>query len=170
MDTKKRSNLAAGLLLILLGAAFLMAQLYPTLFEWLDPSRNWPLIVIGVGLLMLVIGLLTGVPAMAVPACIIGGIGGLLYWQNFTGNWGSWSYVWTLIPGFVGVGIIISGLLSGQGRKALREGSGTILVSVVLFAIFGFLMGGTDFSGLAWPILLIGVGVIVLVRSLFRLR
>jgi hypothetical protein len=43
---------------------------------------------------------------MAVAACIIGGIGGILYWQSYTGDWASWAYVWTLIPGFSGIGII----------------------------------------------------------------
>ena len=42
--------------------------------------------------------LLTGQPGMLVPACIVGGIGGMLYWQNLTGDWASWSYSWSLIP------------------------------------------------------------------------
>ena len=170
MDSRQRSNLAGGLILILIGGAFLAAQLVPDLFSWLDPAENWPLIVIGVGVFLLLIGLLTGVPAMAVPACIVGGIGGLLYWQNVTDYWGSWSYVWTLIPGFVGVGIILSGLLGGQPRQAFREGGRTILFSLVLFAIFGFLLGREAFHSLLWPSLIIAAGVVVLVRNLFRLR
>jgi hypothetical protein len=110
MDRRRRSSLAAGLVLILLGAWFLVAQWVPGLQTWF----SWPLTIVGVGVLLLIIGLLTRVPAMAVPACIVGGIGGLLYWQNATGNWESWAYAWTLIPGFVGVGIVLSGLLGGE--------------------------------------------------------
>jgi hypothetical protein len=170
MDTRRRSNIAGGLVLILIGGLFLAAQLSPEAFEWFDLETNWPLIVIGVGLLMLLIGLVSGEPGMAVPACIIGGIGGLLYWQHTTDNWDSWSYVWTLIPGFVGAGIILSGLLSGQLRTAIREGSGAVLVSLVLFAIFGSFLGSQDFAGPVLPILLIVCGVLFLIQTLFQPR
>lgn len=168
MDLKRRTNLAAGLVLILIGGAFLVAQLVPDAFAWLAPATSWPLIIIGLGVLLLLIGLLTGVPAMAVPACIVGGIGGLLYWQNATDNWASWAYVWTLIPGFVGIGVILSGLFSGQPRKAIREGGGSIFVSLVLFTIFGFFFGRDAFQGILWPILLIALGAVVLIRTIFR--
>jgi hypothetical protein len=170
MDTRARSSLAGGLALILLGVVFLIAQVMPEQFAWLDPEKNWPLIIIGVGVLLFVIGLLSGAPAMAVPACIVGGIGGILYVQNATDNWASWSYAWTLIPGFVGVGVLLSGLLSGRGSKAIQEGGGSILVSMVLFAIFGSLFGAADFVIPIWPIMLIAVGVIMLIRAIVRPR
>lgn len=170
MDTRSRSNLTAGLVLILIGAAFLVARLNPSWLDWLDPARNWPVIIIGVGALLLVIGLLTGVPAMAVPACIVGGIGGLLYWQNATGNWESWAWAWAFIPGFVGIGIVLSGLLGGQFRQGLREGGRTILVSLILVAIFGTLLGPDDFATPVWPILLIAAGVIFLIQAILRPR
>ncbi len=170
MDSKRRTQLAGGLVLILVGGAFLAWQLFPGMFSWLNVEVTWPLLIIGSGVLLLFIGLLAGTPAMAVPACIVGGIGGLLYWQNATGNWESWAYVWTLIPGFVGVGIILSGLLGGQTRRALREGSGTILSSLILFAIFGFFFARDLFQGYFWPALLIVAGVIVLARTLFSSR
>ena len=103
MDSQRRSSLVGGLVLVLLGALFLAVQWLPGLQLWF----SWPLIIIGIGVLLLIVGLLTGVPAMAIPACIVGGIGGLLYWQNATGNWESWAYAWTLIPGFVGVGMVL---------------------------------------------------------------
>ncbi len=39
MDLKRRTNLAAGLVLILIGGAFLVAQLVPDAFAWLAPAR-----------------------------------------------------------------------------------------------------------------------------------
>lgn len=170
MDTRSRSNLAAGLVLILVGAAFLIARLNPSWFDWLDPGRNWPVFVIGVGVLLFLIGLLTGVPAMAVPASIVGGIGGLLYWQNATGNWESWAWAWALIPGFVGIGLILSGIVGGRFQQGLREGGGAILVSLVLVAIFGSLLGADDFATPVWPIVLIAAGVIFLLQAIFRAR
>lgn len=169
MEQRSRTNLAAGLLLILVGAAFLIAQFAPSLFTWLQPELNWPLFVVGAGFVLLVIGLFADEPGMAVPACIVGGIGGLLYWQNSTGQWETWSYAWTLIPGFVGIGVILSGVLSGQTAQSLRDGGRTILVSLVLFTVFGTLMGG-NFTGVVWPSLLIVAGVILLIGNMLRGR
>ena len=168
MDRGRRSSLAGGLVLILLGALFLAVQLVPGLQDWLE----WPLIIVGIGVLLLIIGLLTGVPDMAIPACIVGGIGGLLYWQNATGNWESWTYAWALIPGFVGVGIVLSGLLSGQVRQAVSGGGTLILISLVMFLIAGSFFGALGLGPLGdyWPALLIALGLLILIQGLFRRR
>jgi hypothetical protein len=166
MDSQRRSSLAGGLVLILLGALFLAVQWVPGLQLWF----SWPLIIIGIGVLLLIVGLLTGVPAMAMPACIVGGIGGLLYWQNATGNWESWAYAWTLIPGFVGVGMVLSGLLGGDTRQTVRGGGWLILISLVLFAVFASFFGALGLVGSYWPVLLIVLGLLVLAQSLFRSR
>lgn len=166
MENKGRSNVAAGVLLILFGVAFLAFQLAPEWFGWLRPERNWPLIIIGAGGLLLLIGLLVGEPGMVVPAAIVGGVGGLLYWQSATGRWETWAYAWTLIPGFVGVGVFFSRLIEGRARQAFTEGGQAILISLVLFAVFGSFLGRGDFPGLLWPALLIGAGLIVLINTL----
>ena len=164
MNRGRRSSLGFGVVLILLGAWFLAAQFIPAL----RMQFSWPWIIIGIGGIMLLIGALSGTPDMAVPACIIGGIGGLLYWQNYTGRWESWAYAWSLIPGFVGVGIILSGLLGGKLRKSLREGVNLLVISLVLYVIFGALLGGPNLLGDYWPVLLILLGLWTLIRPLFR--
>lgn len=170
MDRQRRSNLAAGLVLVLLGLWFLAVQLLPGLRFWSDSVLTWPLVIVAAGVLLLVIGLLTGVPAMAVPAAIISGIGGLLYWQNETGNWASWAYAWSLIPGFVGVGILLSGLLGQEPRRSIPEGIQLVLTSLVLFTIFASFFGGLNLFGRYWPVLLILFGVWLLIRPVFRYR
>ena len=155
-------GVAALLVVIGVGVVFLVTQ-------WV-PGFDWPLIFVGVGLALLIIGLLARMPDMAVPACIVGGIGGLLYWQNATGRWESWAYAWTLIPGFVGVGIILAGILGGGLRKALGGGLWLILISLVLFAIFGSFLGGLNLLGPYWPVLLIVLGLFILVKRLVRRR
>jgi hypothetical protein len=166
MNRRRRSGLAGGLILVLLGVWFLAVQLVPGLRAWF----SWPWIIIGIGVLMLLIGLLAGVPDMAVPACIVGGIGGILCWQNTTDNWESWGYAWALIPGFVGVGIVLSGLFGGKARQSLRDGGNLILISLILFIVFGALLGGPNLLGDYWPVLLILLGLWILIRPLFRSR
>ncbi len=169
MEHRTRTSIVGGLLLILLGLFFLAYQVLPGLPSWLRVEMGWPLIVVAVGAGLLVFGLLVGAPGMAIPACIVAGIGLILYWQNVTNNYESWAYVWTLIPGFVGVGTILNGLLGGgRLRDALEGGFWLILISLVMFAIFGSFLGGMTLFGQYWPALLILLGLVVLVRSFFR--
>ncbi len=169
MERRTRTSIVGGLLLILLGLFSLAYQVMPERLAWLQLEMGWPLIVVAVGVGLLVFGLLVGAPGMAIPACIVAGIGLILYWQNATGNYETWSYAWALIPGFVGVGTILNGLLGGgKLREALEGGFWLILISLVLFAIFGSFLGGLNLFGPYWPALLILLGLIVLVRSFFR--
>ena len=162
------TSLAGGALLILLGLVFLAFQIVPGLGRFMQIEFTWPFIIVAVGLGLLLLGVLVGTPSMAIPACIVGGIGTLLWWQNLTGNWQSWSYAWALIPGFVGVGIILSSLLGGEEKVA--DGAKTILISLVMFAIFGSFFGAVGLAGRYWPVLLILLGLIVLGQSIFRNR
>lgn len=164
MDIQKRSSLALGVVLIVLGIIFLLNRFIPGL----ELVLSWPWIVIGVGAGLLVIGLLVGAPDMAVPACIVGGIGGILYYQNLTGDWTSWSYAWALIPVFVGVGLLVAAALGDRSRYAYREGIRTLLVGSVLFLIFGSFFGAFSWLGPYWPLLLVGAGLIILIEGFFR--
>lgn len=166
----RRSSVALGLILVLLGILFLAVQMIPGLQELLNAKMNWPLIIVGIGVLFLLFAILSGTPGMAVAACIIGGIGLLLYWQNATDNWESWAYAWTLIPGFVGVGVIVNGLLGHDTRSSLLGGAWMIVISFVLFAVFASFLGGPTILGQFWPLLIIALGVLLLVRSLIRWR
>jgi len=170
MDVDRRSNLAFGLILLVVGGFFLAAQFFPQLSELIRVDYAWPLWVVGVGLIFLVMAVAVRAPGLAVPASIISGIGAILYYQNSTGEWASWAYAWTLIPGFVGVGVIIMNLLEGRFVQGFREGMAPILVSLIMFGIFsGFLGGPTTFNQI-WPLLLIGLGVWIMLRGTFRPR
>ena len=168
MAQQRRTALAGGIILIVLGVMFLAGQIMPGLSRWLRIEYSWPLWVIGSGAFLFILGLMTGAPGLAVPACIVGGIGGLLYWQNATGNWGSWAYAWTLIPGFVGLGTLLMGILGEKPRESITGGLWLMFISLILFFIFGSVFGGLGMFGPYWPVLLIGLGVVVLLRSFLR--
>lgn len=170
MERNRGSGLAGGIVLILLGLLWLAANLVPGLQVWIGGPMGWPVIVVAVGVFLLILGVLVGAPGMAVPAAIVGGIGGLLYWQNLTGNWESWSYAWALIPGFVGVGIILSGLLQGRVGRSFDAGLWLVVISTVLFLVFGSFLGGQNMLGPYWPVLLIVLGALLLLRPLLRRR
>lgn len=154
----KRSSIIIGTILIFVGVFFLFIQLFPRLAIGLDISQQWPLIVVAVGGLLLVSALL-GTPALAIPGSIIAGIGGILYVQNLTNAWASWSYVWALIPGFVGIGLLLAGLLGHHRRASWRAGSRLVFISAMLFLIFGAFFSGLGSIGRYWPVILIGLGL-----------
>lgn len=168
MNKRRRTGLVGGTLLVLLGLWFLAMQLVPELQSLIDIELSWPLFVIGAGVVLLILGLLTGEPGMAVPACIVGGIGVLLYYQNETGDWASWAYAWTLIPGFAGIGAILAGLLGDKPKQSVRDGVNLIIISAVMFVIFSSFLGGQNLLGPYWPVLLILLGLWFLIQPLFR--
>jgi hypothetical protein len=170
MDTQRTSNLAVGLALIGLGFLFLLLQLVPGLHRLLRIDLFWPLIVVGVGAVLLVAAVLYRVPGLAIPGSIVGGIGCLLFFQNLTGYWESWAYAWTLIPGFVGVGIILNGLLSREPAGSLRAGATLVAISFGLFVVFAAFLGPFGFLGRLWPVLLIVAGLLLLGRQLLSTR
>lgn len=168
MTRENRSRIAGGILMILIGGWFLAAQYLPGLERWLPGELTWPFYIIGAGVAMLILGLVFGAPGMAVPGCIVAGIGGILYYQFTTGDWQSWSYAWALIPGFVGVGVIISETLEGHFRKGLDSGLRLVAISTVLFVIFGSALGSWSMLSIWWPIIIIAIGLYLIARSLFR--
>jgi len=166
---RNRTNLFLGLLLVLIGIWLVVSRQVPAIQNWLDDNFAWPMWTIGAGVLVLFIGLITGAPGMAIPASIIAGVGGILYYQNATGNWESWSYMWALFPGFVGVGTILAGLLGENTRQNLVHGLNLIVISAALFLIFASLFGGLSILGDYGPaVILIALGVYILLRGLFR--
>ena len=170
MSKERRSDLVIGIILIIIGGWFLAAQfdVVPGLRDIMNIEYQWPLIIIGVGVFLFFLGLFIRAPGLSVPACIVGGIGGLLYWTNSTENWEAWSYLWTLIPGFVGVGILLATILGGQDKNGYREGIKLILISVVLLILFMLIFSGQGQFIKYWPILIVLAGAWILLQTIFR--
>jgi len=172
MERRRSSGIVVAVVLILLGLWFLAVELAPAL-AWARGAEGWPLFIVAVGIGLLLVGLATGAPGIAVPACVVGGIGGLLYWQNTTDNWASWAYAWTLIPGFVGIGVMLAGLLGDKPRQNFTGGAWLVLISLILFVIFASFLGGPAVLGQYWrywPVLLILLGLLSLGQYFFRRR
>jgi hypothetical protein len=157
----KQSSIIVGIVLILAGLLFLILQAFPDLAAQIDFGSYWPLILVGIGGLLL-LSALVGTAELAVPGSVLTGIGLLLTYQNASGNWASWSYAWALIPGFVGIGIMLMGWLDAAHRHQVREGFRLLLISLGLFVIFGGFFGA---FGQFWPVLLILGGVFLLFRG-----
>ena len=127
--------LVGGSLLIIFGVLALLGKLFQNFNFW---NTFWPFVVIGIGLLFFV-GMFAGgrsVSGLAIPGSIITTIGLMLFYQNITNHWESWSYGWTVILMSVGIGIFIMGLW-GQNGNQRAAGLRVLRIGLILFVIFG---------------------------------
>ncbi len=169
MNKTGRSQLVLGIILILVGGWFLLNQTMPEFREFFEPYTEWPANMLLIGAGILILGLVTGSPGLAVPAAIVAGIGGIFYYQQATDDYGSWSYMWALIPGFIGVGTMLQGLLGENTASNLKKGLNLMVVSAVLFLVFAGFLGGWNILGNFGPaVLLILLGLWVLGSGLYR--
>ena len=108
---------------------------------------------------------------LAIPGTIVSTVGLILFYQNATGRFESWSYAWGLILAAVGVGIALTGSLQDNAKQQ-REGRQLASLGLALFAAFGLFFELFVFRGFAigvWryllPLVLIGGGLYLLVRQ-----
>ena len=166
-------SLVGGGLLIIFGLLALVGQLFRGFNFW---NTFWPFFIIGFGLLFFV-GMFAGgrsVSGLAIPGAIVTTIGLMLFYQNLTGHWESWSYGWTVILMAVGLGIFIMGTW-GQNSTQRAAGLRVLRIGLVLFIIFGaffelIFTSGMPFGlrSIIFPAALILLGLyLVLTRSGF---
>lgn len=169
MQERRRDKGGAviALLMIGLGAWYLAGQFFAPLRALAYGPHTWPYQILVLAALLALTGLVAWVPGLIIPAAIIGGIGGILLYQNTTGAWWTWVFAWTLIPGFVGVGLLLYGLLTRRAG-ALIGALWTLFASAVLFGIFGWVFASLEIAGLVWPAALILFGALLLVQAVRR--
>lgn len=136
MSSKRNTgSLVGGSLLIIFGVLAMLGKLFQNYDFW---GTFWPFFIIGVGVLFFV-GMFAGgrsVSGLAIPGTIITTIGLMLFYQNITNHWESWSYGWTVILMSVGLGIFIMGVW-GQNMTQRAAGLRVLRIGLVMFIIFG---------------------------------
>lgn len=159
-------SLIAGAALIIFGLLALAGQLFAGFNFW---GVIWPFFIIGVGVLFFV-GMYSGgksAAGLAIPGSILTFVGLMLFLQNLTDYWESWSYGWTVILMAVGVGIYIMGRYTeNQGQR--ENGSRLIKIGAILFVVFGgffeMIFNSFAFSKFLFPVALILVGMYLIFR------
>jgi hypothetical protein len=164
MDRKQVASTCAGGLVILLGVLLLLDRAVPGSLRFF----SWPLLVLGVGAVFYLSGIGTPATGLVIPGAIVAGIGGILFWQNLTGRWFSWAYVWTLIPGFVGLGLYSFYRLHPSIHGARDAGRWLLVASGILFLIFTTFLGPFHWFWVIMGLGLIALGGVLLWRGLGR--
>ena len=135
--TEKRNvgAVVVGVILISLGALSLLERLFKGTSFW---GWVWPIMIMGFGALFFVGMFIFGKSFswMAIPGSIVTTNGIMLFLQNLTGRWETWSYSWTIILISVGLGIFIMGAWEGNlSRK--KAGRKVMEIGLIMFVIFG---------------------------------
>ena len=132
---RNAGSLIGGGLLIIFGLLALLGKIFQNYNFW---NTFWPFFIIGIGLLFFV-GMFAGgrsVSGLAIPGSIVTTIGLMLFYQNISNHWESWSYGWTVILMAVGLGIFIMGVW-GQNATQRAAGLRVLRLGLVMFVIFG---------------------------------
>jgi hypothetical protein len=142
----------------------------------------WPFIFIVPGILVFLTALSSDSSSgegLSILGGILTSLGALFLAQSITGLWASWAYAWALVaPTSVGFAQMIYG--ERKGRDAIVQ-SGRRLVNIGLtifavgFVFFELILGISGFGlgrfGLpVFPMMLIFLGLVILVRSYLRSR
>jgi hypothetical protein len=164
-----------GLILIAVGGIFLIGQWAE--LDW--GAATWPFYVIAPGVALAAIGLSQRHGSgLTIAGGIVTMVGLVLLYQNATDHWESWAYAWALVgPGGSGIGMLLFGVRSAD-RKMARDGFWQIVVAIGLFvAGYLFFEGVIGISGEPLPLpnwvlpaVIIGLGVLVLVRGVTATR
>jgi hypothetical protein len=164
--------LAIGAILVTVGLILLVAQLA----DFALGDLGWPFWIIAVGAVLLVLGLtVVGQQGLVIGGTIVTTIGLILLYQDSTGHWESWAYAWALIPAASGLGLALWGIRTGSFAE-IRSGTWGLLGGLAFFAVaFLFFEGIVGLSGdrlpiADWvlPVVVIGIGVVVLARGLMQ--
>ncbi len=174
----ERTPVAQGRMAIL-GAILILGGAIALVVSWTDfeldgriLDASWPIFVVVPGLVLLALASVPRPPAgvgFAIAGSIVTSVGVLLWYQEATGHWESWSYAWALIgPGAAGLGALGYGALT-RNEQMVRVGSRLAAIGLGIFLVGAYFFETVFRSGRApfdlsgtWPLILIGLGVVLI--------
>ncbi len=164
---EKRGSIVVGGILVLIGAIFLFVNVFHV-----DFGQVWPIIffIIGAGFYLPVLLMprdRQNLAGLLIPGTILFGLGTIFFYNIFTDNWGSWAYIWTLIPASVGLGLLLAARVGNWGGDTMKVGFWMFVISTGVCLVLAAFFGGGN-AGLIGAILLIVLGVFLLIRSIRR--
>ena len=162
-----RGSVVVGGILVVIGAIFLFVNVFR-----IDFGDIWPIIffIIGAGFYLPVLLMprdRRNLAGLLIPGTILFGLGAIFFYNILADNWGSWAYIWTLIPASVGLGLLLAARVGNWGSDTMKVGFWMFVISTGVYLILAAFFGGGN-AGLVGAILLIVLGVFLLVQSIRR--
>jgi hypothetical protein len=162
-----RGSIVVGGILIVIGAIFLFVNVFR-----IDFGDIWPIIffIIGAGLYLPVLLMARdrqNLAGLLIPGTILFGLGTIFFYNILSDNWGSWAYIWTLIPASVGLGLLLAARVGNWGGDTMKVGFWMFVISTGVCLVLAAFFGGGN-VGLIGAALLIVLGLYLLIRSIRR--
>jgi hypothetical protein len=166
MEKNNRTSITFAVILIGLGTLILILNLIPGLTF----SKTWPIIffVLAAGFFIPPVvwrEARKGLSALFIPGSILLVLGLIFLYCTLTRDWVVWAYAWTLIPGGVGLGILLASWYGEWGQVTTMTGIWMCVISLMVFGLFGALFGQAVLKALGSILLILGGGLL-LYRSL----
>lgn len=158
MEKEKHNNgpLLPGVILIVLGIAFLLAQ-----FNVIRSDQVWPLFILAPGVGFWAMYFYSkdrqSQAGLLIPGTITSLIGLLFFYLNFS-DWSQMEFLWPVFPLIVGVAFYVFYFASGKNSKD----RGILVPATILTAVGILFLMIARFSYKLWPIILIAVGILML--------
>ena len=154
-----------GIPILTTGAILMAASLFK---HWEIWALAWPLEILGLALGFTLAAIFMRLPALAIPAIIIGANGLLLAFCNLTGLWAAWALLWPIEPLSVGLGLLVLAMFN--------HSSGLRKAAIILFIVAGggfFIMSfisvfNASVLRFGAPLMLIVTGGILAALSIFK--
>jgi hypothetical protein len=168
MDESKRGTMAAGIILVALGAVFFALNLIPGIVA----AKTWPLVLVVLGIGFCLPALIwpnqrQSLAGLFIPGCILIVLGGIFLFNTFTGIWSVWAIAWMLIPGSVGLGLVLGAWIGKWDKSVTQVGMWMLVLSLALFALFASMFGNIVVKSIGAGLLVV-TGLVLLIRSLIR--
>lgn len=168
MDESKRGTMAAGIILVALGALFFALNLIPGIVA----AKTWPLVLVVLGIGFCLPALIwpnqrESLAGLFIPGCILFVLGAIFLFNTLTGIWSVWAIAWMLIPGSVGLGLIMGAWIGKWDKSVTSVGMWMLVLSLALFALFASMFGNLVVKSIGAG-LLVATGLVLLIRSLIR--
>jgi len=154
-----------GIPVLVTSGILLFASIF---YNWEVWALAWPLEVLGVALGFLLAAIFMRVPALAIPAIIIGVNGLILAFCNFTGMWEAWALLWPLEPLSIGLGLLVLGLATRSPGANMVGLIFCVMAGVGFFIVSFISMFNLSMLRFAIPGMLVLTGLIVAAASFIR--
>jgi hypothetical protein len=165
-----RGSLVGALVLIILGAVFLILNFVPDVgFEEL-----WPVIFFVTALGFYLPAVIwpesrRGLAALYIPGSIILVMGITFLYNTLSGDWGVWAFAWLLIPLSIGMGMTLAAWVGSWAPPVGEVGIWIMVLNAVGFGLFATLFGEALIKAFGAG-MVIGGGVLMLLRGYLRGR
>jgi len=166
-------ELFAGVVLLAIGAVILLGEWVRSWLDGLGVSPElwawWPALLVLLSLFFLVPATIGGQhrrlrAGMVIPGALLAGMGGAVLYTSLTNRWDAWSYLWSVFPFSLGLGMYAAGWIA-DAPAFKWIGSGVAAGGVIAYLAFATAFGGEAFRVVA-ALGIMGLGLALTVGGL----